>query len=393
MVTVEMATNSAIREKWEDKKKFLWLLGPGLPIIIGGMLTVHLLTGRVWPLWFAVMLVHFILPSVDWIIGEDIGNPPESRIEELEKESYYSYVLYAFAPLQFCVLCLGTWIITNTELPWYHCVGLTLSVGLINGAGINAAHELGHKRSEFDRWMARIILAPSFYGHFYVEHNKGHHKWVATPGDPASSRMGESFWVFFPRSVLGGIVSAWKIERERLEREKKALFNVLENEVLLSWILSSALFTYLIIIFGVRSAPLLFGQALYAISLLEVINFLEHYGLLRQRDKDSGLFEKCLPEHSWNSNHIMTNIFLYHLQRHSDHHANPHRHFQSLRHFENSPQLPSGYAGMISIAYIPWLWFKIMDPLVIKHYKGDISKANLQPSRREELLAKYAKLK
>lgn len=382
------------KSKWVDRKKIFWLLGPFLPILIGGMLVSHIFTGRVWPLWFGVLLVHVILPVIDWIVGEDLDNPPEDQIEELENEKYYSYVLYAFAPLQIAVLCLGTWMMATRTLPWYHYIGLTLSIGLVNGAGINAAHELGHKRSTFDRWMSRLMLAPSFYGHFYVEHNKGHHKWVATPNDPASARMGESFWTFFPRSVVGGLISAWRIEQERLQRGGKDIMGIyiLDNEVILSWILSSTLFSTLLWVFGMRTLPFLIGQAIYSFSLLETINYLEHYGLLRQKDKD-GNFERCLPEHSWNSNHMVTNLFLYHLQRHSDHHAHAHRHFQSLRHFENSPQLPSGYAGMISVAYIPWLWFKIMDPLVLRHYKGDVSKANLQPSRRNELLAKYAKLK
>ena len=129
-------------------------------------------------------------------------------------------------------------------------------------------------------------------------------------------------------------------------------------------------------------------QAAYGFSLLEVVNYLEHYGLLRQKGKD-GRYERCSPEHSWNSNHIVTNLFLYQLQRHSDHHANPTRRFQALRHFDASPQLPSGYASILLLAYVTPLWYRQMDPLVVKHYQGDLNKANLYPPRREALLRKW----
>jgi alkane 1-monooxygenase len=134
--------------------------------------------------------------------------------------------------------------------------------------------------------------------------------------------------------------------------------------------------------------PFLLVQAFYGASLLEVVNYIEHYGLLRQKDS-TGRYERCAPRHSWNSNHLVTNLFLYQLQRHSDHHANPTRRFQALRHFEDSPQLPSGYAGMLVLAYIPPLWFWVMDKRVKAHLNGDLSKANLYPAKREKLL-RYA---
>jgi len=129
-------------------------------------------------------------------------------------------------------------------------------------------------------------------------------------------------------------------------------------------------------------------QAVYGFSLLEVVNYLEHYGLLRLKDSN-GRVERCQPRHSWNSNHIVTNLFLYQLQRHSDHHANPTRRYQGLRHFEDSPQLPSGYAAMILVAYLPPLWYRLMDPKVVAHHGGDLSKASLHPPARERLLRRW----
>jgi len=250
--------------------------------------------------------------------------------------------------------------------------------------------KLGHKKNTLDQWLARIALAPSWYGHFYVEHNRGHHKNVATPEDPASSRMGETFWAFLPRTVMGSLKSAWELEAERLAKQGKGAWSV-HNQNLQSWAISLLMFAAVVAWLGWAVLPFLVIQAVYGFSLLEVVNYLEHYGLLRQKGAD-GRYERCQPRHSWNSNHIVTNLFLYHLQRHSDHHAFPARRFQALRHFDEGPQLPSGYAAMLMVAYIPPLWFALMDKKVLAHYDGDISRANLHPSKRKALLARYGRM-
>jgi alkane 1-monooxygenase len=200
--------------------------------------------------------------------------------------------------------------------------------------------------------------------------------------------MGETFWAFLPRTVSGSLRSAWKIERERLGRQGKSVWS-LENENLQAWAMTALMFGLLTIWLGPSVLAFLVVQAVFGFCLLEVVNYLEHYGLLRGKLAD-GRYERCQPRHSWNSNHVVTNLFLYQLQRHSDHHANPTRRYQSLRHFEDSPQLPSGYAAMLLIAYFPPLWFKLMDPRVVAHHDGDLSTAHLQPSRRAALLARWS---
>ena len=373
---------------WADPKRYLWLLGPAIPVIGGAMLAVYWQTHAVWPLWFAVALVHLVLPVLDFIFGEDKANPPDEALHRLDADRYYSWVLYAFVPLQIAVTVVGAWVAATTEMPWHHLLGLAISVGIVNGVAINTAHELGHKKDKLDRWLARISLAPTFYGHFYVEHNRGHHKNVATPEDPASSRFGETFWAFWPRTVVGSLRSAWQLEAERLQRSNKGVWS-LDNENLQSWAMSVVLFGVLLAVLGWKALPFLLIQAVYGFSLLEVVNYLEHYGLKRRKNAD-GRYERCEPEHSWNSNHTITNLFLYHLQRHSDHHANPTRRYQTLRHFDDSPQLPSGYAGMITLAYFPPLWFAVMNKRVIRHYRGDLSRINWYGPRREALMARYA---
>lgn len=373
---------------WSDPKRYLWLLGPAVPLIGLCMLALYWQTQSSWALWFVVILVHAIIPALDVLFGEDAVNPPEAALNALVKDRYYSWVLYAFVPLQLLATVAGAWLAATGDLPWYDLLGLAVSVGMVNGVAINTAHELGHKKDKVDRWLSRISLAPTFYGHFYVEHNRGHHKNVSTPNDPASSRLGETFWAFWPRTVMGSLRSAWHLEAERLARAGKSVWS-LSNENLQSWAMSVVLWGALLAVLGWVVLPFLLIQAVYGFSLLEVVNYLEHYGLLRRQLPD-GRVERCMPEHSWNSNHMVTNLFLYHLQRHSDHHANPTRHYQALRHFEESPQLPGGYAAMMLLAYVPPLWFAVMDKRVIRHYRGDLSRINWYGPRREKLMARYA---
>ncbi len=292
--------------------------------------------------------------------------------------------MWAYVPFQIAGTVFGAWLAATQTLPWYAFAGLVLSVGSFNGIGIATAHELGHKKESLDRWLAKIALAPTMYGHFYVEHNRGHHKRVATPEDPASARMGESFWAFLPRTVLGSLRSAWELERERLDRMGKRVWSA-KNNNLQAWAFTLVLFGCLVGWLGWPVLVFLVLQGLYGASMLEVVNYVEHYGLLRQKDPFNR-YVRCQPEHSWNSNHIVGNIVLYHLQRHSDHHAHPTRRYQALRHFDAAPQLPAGYATMITAAYFPPLWYSLMDHRVVGHYAGDLSKINMQPSARQRLL-------
>jgi len=372
---------------WKDGKRRLWMMGvlwPALPLISAALaLTTDI--GLFW--WLTPVVIYGLLPLLDKLIGEDSNNPPESMVAELENDRYYRIATFMFLPIQYLSLIGGAWLAVRGGLPMLDLAGLAVSVGLVSGAGINTAHELGHKRPALERWLARITLAPAAYGHFYVEHNRGHHVRVATPEDPASSRLGENFYQFLPRSVWGSLKSAWHLEKARLARNGKPVWHR-SNENLQSWAMTALLFGGLALWLGPVVLPFLLVQAVIGFSLLEVVNFLEHYGLSRQKEA-SGRYERCKPEHSWNSNHTVTNLMLYHLQRHSDHHANPMRRYQALRHFEQAPQLPSGYAGMIVVAMIPPLWRSIMDKRVLAHYDGDVTRANIYPPAREKILARY----
>jgi len=369
------------RATWRDGKRYAWMLGllvPTLPFIVYGL--VHLTgLGAMW--FFGPVILFVIFPVLDLIVGMDAANPPDSVMKWLEQDRYYRWCTYAFLPIQYGGLVFACWLWSSGRLSTIDSVGLALTMGMVSGIAINTAHELGHKRASLERWLSRVALASSGYGHFFIEHNRGHHVRVATPDDPASSRLGESFWAFLPRTVKGSLSSSWELERERLARTGQRLWTW-HNDILTAWAMTVVLFGVLAAAFGPVVLPYLLIQAIVGFSMLEVVNYLEHYGLLRQKRAD-GRYERCAPEHSWNSNNVASNVLLYHLQRHSDHHANPTRRYQALRHFDEAPQLPTGYAGMIVLAYIPPLWRRVMDPRLLAHYRGDLSRANIHPRARQ----------
>jgi alkane 1-monooxygenase len=310
----------------------------------------------------------------------DAANPPDSVVKWLEQDRYYRWCTYAYLPIQYGGIVFACWLWASGRLSTIDSIGLALTMAMVSGIAINTAHELGHKRASLERWLSKVALASSGYGHFFVEHNRGHHVRVATPEDPASARLGESFWAFLPRTVTGSLRSSWELEVERLARTNDRPWTW-RNNILNAWAMTFALFALLTAAFGPVVLPYLVIQAVTGSSLLEVVNYLEHYGLLRQRRED-GRYQRCSPEHSWNSNNVASNVLLYHLQRHSDHHANPTRRYQALRHFDEAPQLPTGYAGMIVLAYVPPLWRRVMDPRLLAHYQGDVTQANVHPRAR-----------
>lgn len=388
MSTMQLAAGGTERH-WVDGKRWLWLLSPALPAIGAASILAVAAGAPGLLLWSLPFIFYVLAPLLDWWIGEDRVNAPESAVPALDADRYYLRIVYAYIPSQYLVTILGAWLAVRGHLGAIELLALVVTAGVANGVGINTAHELGHKTNALERWLARIALAPVAYGHFFIEHNKGHHRNVATPEDPASSRMGETFWAFLPRTVIGSVRSAWRIEAERLRRQGKRVWSM-DNDNLQSWAMTAVVFGALTLWLGPWALAFLVVQAVLGFSLLEVVNYIEHYGLLRRKLAD-GRYERCQPRHSWNSNHVVTNLFLYQLQRHSDHHANPTRRYQALRHFDDSPQLPSGYAALLIVAYFPPLWFRLMDPRVAAHHGGDLSGAHLHPPRRQALLARWSK--
>ncbi|TGK05139.1 alkane 1-monooxygenase [Leptospira langatensis] len=317
--------------------------------------------------FLTLAVVFGILPVLDLVLGPDASNPDESEVPTLQKEFYFRFLTYAWAWVQFSLVLWALWEVQTHSLSGLEWFGFVLAIGVnTGGIGITVAHELGHKNTKIEQWYSKFILMTVCYMHFFIEHNRGHHVNVSTHEDPATSRKGESFFAFYPRTVFGSLTSAWDLEKKRLSKIGKSAWT-LENEMITSAIIPllfissvTGIFYALTGRFTWEVPAFFFIQSWIAFSLLELVNYIEHYGLAR-KEIAPGKFEKVLPIHSWNQNFTLSNAFLFQLQRHSDHHANAGRRYQSLRHFEESPQLPYGYEVMILLALVPPLWFKVMD--------------------------------
>jgi alkane 1-monooxygenase len=360
--------------RYQDRKRYLWLLSAMFPLLPFAGMGLAAWSGREWTLWLPLLAVYTVIPLLDHLFPRDANNPPEAVVPQLEADPYYRVLVHATVPLYFAVLIGGAWFAATRDLSAFGLLGHALVVGAIGGIAVNTGHELGHKKNPADLLAARLALAVPFYGHFTMEHNAGHHAQVATPEDSASARFGESIYRFATREIPGGLRRGWALERARLVRNGFAAGSW-RNRILQSWVVSGALYGGLLIWLGPVVLPFLLIQAAFAWWQLTSANYVEHYGLLRRKRPD-GRYERCRPEHSWNANHLASNLVLFHLERHSDHHAYAARRYQSLRHYEDVPQLPSGYFGMFLLAYLPPLWFRVMNPRVLRLADGDRSRIN-----------------
>lgn len=377
------------RVEYRDRKRAWWWLSVVFPLLPFTGIAAHAATGREIALALPLLISYGLMPLLDAWIGEDRSNPPEAVVPQLEADRYYRWLTWATVPLHFVALIgCAAWAGTH-ELSWWALLVLAYVAGTDSGLGLNTAHELGHKHSRIEQVLARLALAVPAYGHFTVEHGRGHHRWVSTPEDHASARMGESIYRFALRELPGGIRRAWALERERLAALGRGPFSP-ANTMLQSYAVTAVLQGGLLLAFGWVMLPFLLVHNVVAWWQLTSANYVEHYGLLRARGAD-GRYEAPQPHHSWNTNHLVTNLALFHLQRHSDHHAHPSRRYQSLRHFPDLPQLPSGYFGMFPLAYVPRLWFRVMDPrlLALPHVRGDLSRVNVDPRCAARLQARY----
>ena len=318
---------------------------------------------------YTILLFFFgVLPVLDALFGRDSLNAPQELTKDIANEYYYQWLTLLTVPAMFSVLLLGQFQMTQSSIELSGQIGWILGIGVVSGVlAINVAHELIHKDSKLERFCGGLLLSLVCYGGFKVEHVRGHHVNVSTPEDPSSADYNQTLYHFLPRAIWHNITNAWKLEATRLKRKGKSVWS-LDNE-LFTWYGLSALWAVAsFIAFGWLGVAFFLGQSIVAFVLLEIINYVEHYGL-RRKKRDNGKYEYVTHHHSWNSNFFLTNILLIHLQRHSDHHAFPKRRYQVLRHHEDSPQLPAGYATMVLLALVPPLWKKVMNPIIDKYYK------------------------
>lgn len=344
-------------------KKISFLASYTVPIIIPSM---YYFTGGVFGTFAGVATAYLLIPLFDQLIGRDPHNVLKEEFDELIQTRYFDVLVYSHVYIQYSLLLWGGYVLVFDGLSAVQAIGLVLSLGVYASSIINVAHELGHRPHPVAQLHARLALLSVSYMHFIIEHNRGHHVHVATPRDPATSRKNQSVYSFWRQSILGGYRSAWRLEVQRLERLGKPALSPC-NEMIIFGVAPWVLVGLLTLVFSLWAGrvawivPVYFiAQSIIAILSLECVNYIEHYGIVR-REVAPGRYERVNPLHSWNANHFLSNLLLFQLQRHSDHHAFAARPYQVLRHFDQSPQLPFGYPVMILMSLLPPLWFGVMN--------------------------------
>ena len=313
--------------------------------------------------WALPLYGFVLLPLLELVIPADRRQLSTAEEEAAHADPVYDLLVLAMVPVQWATLVLFLFSVNAPGLAGWEVAGRIATMGLMCGVyGINVAHELGHRRSKWERDMARVLLLSSLYMHFLIEHNRGHHKRVGTPDDPASARFGEWVYAFWPRTILFSLTSAWHIEVERLRRDGRSAWSV-RNELLQALVIQMALVVGIGWMFGTPVLLAFLAAAVIGILLLETVNYIEHYGLGRPLN-ERGTYGRVQHFHSWNSDHLLGRLMLFELTRHSDHHYMASRPYQVLRSWDDGPELPTGYPGSMVLSLIPPLWRRVMDPRV-----------------------------
>lgn len=321
-----------------------------------------------WVIFLPLFFAWLFIPLAEIFIKPDPTNMSAAEEELAKKNRGYDILLYIVVAAQYFALYEFLTSMKNDTLPWYEATGRIVVMGMLCGVfGINVGHELGHRVNKFEQTLAKALLLTSLYMHFFTEHNKGHHKRVATPEDPSSARYGEPVYLFYFRTIIFSYFSAWHIANDEMKKKGNPVFS-LYNEMIQFTFIQLAFLSVIFFVFGGLVTLYFLAAAFIGILLLETVNYIEHYGLQRKSTGD-GKYERAMPEHSWNSDHVIGRIMLFELSRHSDHHYLASRKYQILRHHDNSPQMPTGYPGMIILSLLPPAWFYVMNRKIRKMQK------------------------
>lgn len=354
------------REKLYDVERLFFLIMKSLKYL--AVLTLPLsvavsFTQSGWLTFTPLLYAFGFLPALELLIAPDAHNLAQTEAELRLKDALYDWLLYIIVPVQWGMLVWFFYAVQQDELTALEVAGRTTGMGLLCGVlGINVAHELGHRSIKYEQRMAKALLLTSQYMHFFIEHNRGHHKHVSTVEDPSSARLNEWLPAFWLRSVSQSYLSAWRIENRDLRRKKLPVLS-LKNEMLRFSIIQLAFVLVVFYVFGVKVMLLYLAAATMGFLLLETVNYIEHYGLQRIK-VSANRYEDAMPWHSWNSDHIIGRLMLFELSRHSDHHYRPAKKYQILDHHDRSPQMPTGYPGMMLLSLVPPLWFWVMNKKV-----------------------------
>ncbi|AWX44513.1 Alkane 1-monooxygenase [Flagellimonas maritima] len=310
--------------------------------------------------FFTPFYAFAIIPFLEVLLPQDPNNLSNEQRLEKEKSKFFDWMLYLNIPIVFGFLFYTLWDLSTTSYALYEIIGLIFSVGIVLGVnGINVAHELGHRKSTNERHLGKLLLLPSFYMHFYIEHNFGHHANAATNEDPATAKYNQSLYSFWFSSTLHQYFSAWKLQSKLLKTDGDPFFSI-KNDMLWYTVFQTTYLSVVFYLFGWDGLVFALATGVVGFLLLETVNYIEHYGLIRKK-LPSGRYERVRESHSWNSNHVIGRIVLYELTRHSDHHYKSAKKYQLLDYHDISPQMPYGYPTSMVLSFLPPLWFSIMN--------------------------------
>ncbi|NNK17900.1 MAG: alkane 1-monooxygenase [Maribacter sp.] len=313
--------------------------------------------------YFTPFYAFVIIPVLELLLPQDGGNLDKNEKELKKNNALFDWLLYLNIPIVFGLLIYALWFVSFQSITLFEIIGLTLSIGIVLGTnGINVGHELGHRIKTKERYLGKLLLLPSLYMHFYIEHNFGHHVHAATPEDPATAKYKQTVYSFWITSVIRQYINAWKLQQKLLKQQTAPVLSP-KNDMFWYVIIQLTYLLVIYLIFGQVGLLFAIGAALVGFLMLETVNYIEHYGLLRKK-LASGRYERVQEVHSWNSNHVVGRIVLYELTRHSDHHYKSSKKYQMLDYHEISPQMPYGYPTSMVISFFPPLWFKLMNPRI-----------------------------
>ena len=342
------------------------------PLLLYILAVISFTNSGIW-CWLVLIYSWMFVPLLELFIKPSTKNLSAAEEELSKNDRLFDYMLYLIVFLQIPTLLFFLYSFKDTNLNSVDIIGRITAMGMLCGTfGINVAHELGHRKNNFEQALAKISLLSSLYMHFFIEHNKGHHKNVATHNDPSSARYNEWVYIFYYRTIVFSYISAWHIANDEMKKQGLSIFN-LKNEMLQAQLIQLLFLILVYTFFGGWATVYFIASAFMGILLLETVNYIEHYGLQRKPTGENK-YERTMPHHSWNSNHIIGRLLLFELSRHSDHHYLASRKYQILKHHNDAPQLPTGYPGSMLLALVPPLWLGIMNKKIkLLKNKTDIS--------------------
>ncbi len=336
-------------------KRLKYLLVYTLPI------TVYISFNSEGAMTFIPFIIFFgFVPLLELFLKPDASNFDKETASEEKKNPMYDWVMYLALPVQVGMLVYFLFIIQDTAFGTVEYFGRVSAMGLMCGVlGINVGHELGHRLNRKEQLIGEILLLTSLDTHFLPYHNGGHHRDVATPNDAATAKKNQILFLFWFTSHFGSYFKAWRLENDRLRQQGKSPFS-LQNRMIVYSFANIALLSLIFYFFGTHVLLAFIEASILGIMLLETVNYIEHYGLMRQKT-EAGTYERVKHHHSWNSDHPIGRLLLFNLSRHSDHHYNGSKKYAVLKSVPQSPQMPTGYPGMMVLALFQPLWFALMN--------------------------------